>query len=608
MRQVSGQALRKLVNKKFNTLGIIVLLWAICVNYSSVASNLTWMQAQKQKAGIVAIQYKLNEPFLMSNNGKLEGFEYEMMAGFQAYLANQYGVHIQYNWIEWNTLAEIFVQIQTKEHAGDIGLDIISWTADRERNVKFSEPYFPDFQVLITHRSNPSVLHENEFMSPYNDYTAISVLGTTYDQNLKKIRDQGAHFDIRYIEQSTQVIQELIRSPKTFGYSDLTRYLLALNQDLPIKRLNAYAIKGHGLGVVFNRDSDWDIPFNEFLKSPEFAKIKKHSIQRHFGPEFNQFINNLSNHQDEEMVLLMQEKMFMDDEIERRKKEAAQQEQIKNLLIVAVLFTFLTAFFLFNRSKIKSNANKLLMSHQKMIEQKNNLLSERNEELTQLNNEKNSYIHILSHDLRAPINNINSISKLLKDAKLTIDEAKMLDHITTESKRLSDMVTRILDVERIESQQTEEFKKIDLSKVLTEIVTNFSQAAADKQISIESNISPNIHISGVDAYVFHVFDNLLSNAIKFTPLEKKIYLDSQINEKQVIIKLRDEGPGLSQDDQNNMFKKFQTLTAKPTAGEDSSGIGLTIVHKYVNLLKANLSWESQLGEGTTFIVSFDKLS
>ncbi|SMD32961.1 Signal transduction histidine kinase [Reichenbachiella faecimaris] len=585
----------------------IVLIALVC-DTATLASNLTWKQAQEQKAGIVAIQYKLNEPFLMSTHGELEGLEYEMMAGFQRYLANQYGVHIQYHWIEWNTLSEIFNQIQTKEHAGDIGLDIISWTADRERNVKFSDPYFPDFQVLVTHRSNPSILHEDEFNDPYNAYTAISVLGTTYDQNLKKIRKQGSHFDIRYIEQSTQIIEEIVSAPKSFGYSDLTRYLLALNNDSPIKRLNAYAVRGHGLGVIFNKDSDWDMPFNEYLKSDEFNKIKQNSIRRYLGSEFIDFMKNLSNHQNEEMVLLMQEKMFMDEEIQRSKIEAEQQEKIKVILIIAISFTFLTAFFLFNRSKIKSNANKLLLSHQKLIEQKNELLSERNQELIDINNEKNSYIHILSHDLRAPINNINSISKLLKDAQLSPDEVKMLDHITNESKRLSDMVTRILDVERIESQQLEEFKEVNLSECLQEIATNFSQAATDKQITIHTEIVPNMYISGIDAYVFHIFDNLMSNAIKFTPHKKNIHFSTSSNEHQVVVKLRDEGPGLSEEDQGNMFKKFQTLSAKPTDGEASNGIGLSIVHKYVNILNAKLACESELNMGTTFIVTFDKVS
>lgn len=584
----------------------LIFLTTVLFDSNVLASNLTWKQAQEQKAGIVAIQYKLNEPFLMSNNGDLEGLEYEMMAGFQRYLANTYGVHIQYHWIEWNTLSEIFTQIQTKEHAGDIGLDIISWTADRERNVKFSKPYFPDFQVLVTHRSNPTVLNENEFNNPYVDYTAISVLGTTYDENLKKIRALGSHFDIRYIEQSTQVIDELMKSPKTFGYSDLTRYLLALHKDLPIKRLNAHAMKGHGLGVIFNKDSDWDEPFDEYLKSSEFQEVKKKSIQKYFGPEFNKFIQNLSNIQDEEMVLLMQEKMFMSEEIERRRLEAEQQAKIKDLLTIAMAFVLLIAFFLFNRSKIKSQANKILMTHQKTIEEKNNLLSLRNRELTELNDEKNSYIHILSHDLRAPINNINSLSKLLHDAKLKPEEVKMLDHITSESKRLSDMVTRILNVEKIESQEADEFQAVNLTDCLLEISSNFKQAATEKQITIHTDLRQHLMIDGLKEYVFHVFENLLSNAIKFTQPNKNIYISAKKKNASIITTLRDEGPGLTDEDQQKMFKKFQTLSAKPTAGEASSGIGLSIVHKYVSLLNATLTYESTLGSGTTFVISFSE--
>ncbi|MBU2916169.1 ATP-binding protein [Reichenbachiella agariperforans] len=576
---------------------LIVVLFSFLA--STQASDLTWQQAQQNKGGVITIQYKLNEPFLLSNDGVLEGLEYEMMIGFQRFLSKKYGVKIQYKWHEWQTLAEIFGQIQNEENAGDIGLDIISWTADRERNVKFSNPYFPDFQVLVTHRTNPTVLHEEDFSNPYSDYTAISVLGTTYDQNLKRIKEANQFgFELKYIDKSTQIIQEVAATPRSFGYSDLTRYLLALDQNWPIKRLNAFAMKGHGLGVVFNHNSDWDGPFNEYLASPEFARIKKGSVQRYFGSEFNAFIKNLSNHQDEEVVLLMQEKMFMDEELELNRQEVERQTRVKNLMLVIIAFAVVIAFFLFNRSWIKSKANKQLLEHQEMIEKQN-------EELIAVNQDKNSFIHILSHDLRAPINNINSISKILSaDLKLEEGETKMLHHITTESQRLSDMVTRILDIEKIESRTIDEYQPVDLGKLLAEIAKNFSSAAAAKSISIETDLEEGTYIMGLDEFVFHVFDNLLSNAIKFSPLKKSIYISTNRVGEDIEISIRDEGPGISEADQVKMFHKFQVLTAKATGGEQSNGLGLSIVSKYIGLLEGNLRCESTLGEGTAFIVSF----
>ncbi|UXP31646.1 ATP-binding protein [Reichenbachiella agarivorans] len=573
------------------------------------ASDLTWAQAQRDKKGLIAIQYKLNEPFLISNDSILEGLEYEMMIGFQRFLSKKYGIKIKYKWIEWNTMAEIFEQIQIEEKAGDIGLDIISWTADRDKNVKFSNPYFPDFQVLVTHRSNPTVLHEEDFRYPYSDYTAISVLGTTYDQNLKNIKDaNGFNFDLKYIDQSTQIVQKVVETERSFGYSDLTRYLLALNQNWPIKRLNAYAVKGHGLGVIFNKNSDWDEPFNEYLASPEFARIKKGSIQRYFGSEFNEFIKNLSNHQDEEVVLLMQEKMFMDEELELNRQEVERQALVRNILLVSMSFAVVIAFFLYNRSKIKSNANKQLLKHQELIEQQNERLNQQNKELIAVNEDKNNFIHILSHDLRAPINNINSISRMLMDdLKLEESEAKMLNHITTESKRLSDMVTRILDVEKIESRTTEEYQVVGLSKILSAIAHNFASGAAIKGITIQTDLIPDIHILGLEEFVYHVFDNLLSNAIKFSPLNKHIYISTTRVGQQVEVSVRDEGPGISPDDQVKMFKKFQVLTAKATGGEKSNGLGLSIVSKYTDLLNGQLRCESEVGKGTAFVVSFHEV-
>ena len=109
-----------------------------------------------------------------------------------------------------------------------------------------------------------------------------------------------------------------------------------------------------------------------------------------------------------------------------------------------------------NRNRVKSTANEVLTLHRKMIESQNKLLSKRNEELIDLNQEKNNFIQILSHDLRAPINNITGLSKILmmdSDEKLDEEQERIINHIAAESRRLNKMVTRILDIEKIESKK-----------------------------------------------------------------------------------------------------------------------------------------------------------
>ena len=95
-------------------------------------------------------------------------------------------------------------------------------------------------------------------------------------------------------------------------------------------------------------------------------------------------------------------------------------------------------------------------------------------------------------------------------------------------------------------------------------------------------------------------DNLISNAIKFTPSGRRIYLDLANGGDGAVFSIRDEGPGISKEDQKKMFRKFQRLSAKPTGGESSTGLGLSIVKSLVERLDGQIDVESQLGKGTTF--------
>ncbi|MEP4092005.1 HAMP domain-containing sensor histidine kinase, partial [Reichenbachiella sp.] len=252
---------------------------------------------------------------------------------------------------------------------------------------------------------------------------------------------------------------------------------------------------------------------------------------------------------------------------------------------------------------VKSKANEILTAHRNMIENQNELLSKRNNELLELDEEKNNFINILSHDLRAPINNISGLAGLLKmDENLTESQISSIEHIASESRRLNKMVTRILDVERIESNSTEDFRVIDLTEVLNKVLSNYKQQALDKKITLALDSAGEQKVSGLEQYLFHVFENLLSNAIKFSPLGEAIWIKVETENGFHQVSFTDGGPGLSEEDQKRMFKKFQRLSAKPTAGERSTGLGLSIVAKYTGLLGGKLEWESAPDQGTTFIV------
>ena len=104
--------------------------------------------------------------------------------------------------------------------------------------------------------------------------------------------------------------------------------------------------------------------------------------------------------------------------------------------------------------------------------------------------------------------------------------------------------------------------------------------------------------------MIQVLENLLSNALKFSEKGSKVKLEVKSNIENTYIIVEDKGPGISKEDQKKLFGRFQRLSAQPTAGESSIGLGLSIVKKYVEAMSGTIHCESELGVGTKFIITF----
>ena len=107
--------------------------------------------------------------------------------------------------------------------------------------------------------------------------------------------------------------------------------------------------------------------------------------------------------------------------------------------------------------------------------------------------------------------------------------------------------------------------------------------------------------------IAQVIDNLINNAIKYSQEGSNVYISIDREEDAVRLSVRDEGPGISEDDQTRLFGEFQKLSAQPTAGEKSTGLGLAIVKKIVEAHGGSVKVESQLGSGSTFSFAIPSL-
>ena len=136
---------------------------------------------------------------------------------------------------------------------------------------------------------------------------------------------------------------------------------------------------------------------------------------------------------------------------------------------------------------------------------------------------------------------------------------------------------------------------------------NFEAAAKQKDIRMHFLIESDEPVIKVDRnYLIQILENLISNALKFSPYKRNIFIRVHENGHFVRISVRDEGPGIPENEINNLFKKYSKLSPRPTAGEQSIGLGLSIAKKYVEVMEGNIWCESKVGRGSEFIVEFNK--
>jgi two-component system, sensor histidine kinase and response regulator len=144
---------------------------------------------------------------------------------------------------------------------------------------------------------------------------------------------------------------------------------------------------------------------------------------------------------------------------------------------------------------------------------------------------------------------------------------------------------------------------LNLADVAAFVIQQYQEAAQRKQLVIQPNFPAQAVTVLADASALdQVLDNLVSNAIKFSPPDKQLFLTVQSDGHFGECIIRDEGPGFTMEDKTRMFRRYGRLSARPTGGEASTGLGLSIVRKLVQDMNGELSCESVHGNGATFTV------
>lgn len=290
---------------------------------------------------------------------------------------------------------------------------------------------------------------------------------------------------------------------------------------------------------------------------------------------------------------------------------------LRFVIIAAGLFViFITGFIwlLIRSNNARKKTNEVLkMKNIQINQQKDQLvetlhhLSQRERKLEEANATKDRFFSIIAHDIKNPFSGILGLSKLLKDdfdSLTRADQRHYIGYINESSDQLYKLLDNLLQWARAQLNQIDpKPEQIAIGGLINNCVLLYKNIALSKNIRIEFDPECSLFAYADQGMVETIIRNLLSNAIKFTPGGGVIKIIVSRVEKEVEINISDSGIGMSDEEQNKIFKIDGRLQKNGTASEHGSGLGLIICKEFVERNQGSIRLRSKVGEGSQFTIT-----
>jgi signal transduction histidine kinase len=220
----------------------------------------------------------------------------------------------------------------------------------------------------------------------------------------------------------------------------------------------------------------------------------------------------------------------------------------------------------------------------------------------QLNQMKSNFVALASHEFRTPLSSILSSASLLEQYTTTEMQDRRDKHIQRIKSSVGYLVAileEFLSLERIEEGKVRVQKEcFNIKNQVTELIHKFMAGDRGHQLKYEHQGRETVFLD--QAFIEHILTNLISNAIKYSPDHSDIFIFTMADDRMIKLVVKDQGIGISASDQKLLFEKF--FRAANTGNIKGTGLGLHIVKRYVDLMEAEISVESDIGKGTSFII------
>lgn len=231
-------------------------------------------------------------------------------------------------------------------------------------------------------------------------------------------------------------------------------------------------------------------------------------------------------------------------------------------------------------------------------------LARMNRELRDLDRQKDEFLGIVVHDLRNPLNGMLLTAELMLSAPDPAETEKRLRRLLRSGEDMNGLITRFLDIAAIDAGRLHAHPEpLSAARVIQDVAASHQEAAWAKGITLASSSPADLPPVLADRrFLKEVLDNLVSNALKFSRRATPVALEAEGRDAFIRFTVRDQGPGLTAEDRSRLFERYTRLSARPTGGEPSVGLGLSIVKALTEAMGGRVGVESEPGQGAAFHV------
>ncbi len=266
------------------------------------------------------------------------------------------------------------------------------------------------------------------------------------------------------------------------------------------------------------------------------------------------------------------------------------------------------SIWVFEDITARKETEEALKAHQERLEDlvalRTTELQGANARLQELNEQKNYFFGVVGHDLRNPLNSMVLGAQLIEEESDQPEVRAMAARIHREGMEMSILIGHFLDIAAIESGKLKaELTRFSLRAMVEQVVDTHVARAREKGIALRlAPFEGRGEVLADTRFMKEILYNLISNAIKFSPPGTTVTVRVEEGGGKAVVSVEDKGPGLTQEDRRRLFGRYARLSAQPTGGEKSVGLGLSIVKYMVDAMGGRIWVDSEPGAGAAFRV------